>query len=62
MADKSFRDMTDDELMAERAKWNQKVVDAPGWGAAVAAAAGFRAGCDRELARRERASLRRGIG
>jgi len=50
--DKPLFAMTDDELAAEREKWNRKIVDAPGWGAAVAAAHEFRDDCDRELRRR----------
>jgi hypothetical protein len=44
--------MTDAELAAERARWSQEIADAPGWGAAVAAAHEFRDDCDRELRRR----------
>lgn len=35
---KNFRDMTDDELRAEWAHWNDKVESATGWGAAYAQA------------------------
>lgn len=52
MASKPLCDMTDAELRDERAHWNQLIVDATGWGAALAAAAEFRDDCDRELDRR----------
>jgi hypothetical protein len=54
--DKPLSAMTDDELREERAKWHRKIVDAPHWGASLAAAAQFRDQCDRELRRRAAAS------
>jgi hypothetical protein len=53
MADKRYRDMTDDELRAEAEKWDAEVRNAESWGAAVAAAAEFRRECERELDRRQ---------
>lgn len=52
MADKAFRDMTDAELRAEHDKWDSKIRNSTGWGAAVAAADEFRRECRREAARR----------
>lgn len=52
MADKPFRDMTDDELLAEYIKWDEKIKNATGWGAAVGVAGGWRDACGRILAER----------
>lgn len=45
-SNKDFGDMTLDELRVERAYWDEKIVNAPRWGAALAAAAEFRDACD----------------
>ncbi len=53
MADKAFHEMTDAELRIEADKWDAKIRNATGWGAAVAAADSFRKQCERELDRRQ---------
>lgn len=50
---KKIRDLSDDELLAEWHQWNDKIKNAPGWGAAVGAADEFRRTCAQELRRRE---------
>jgi len=44
-----IRDLTDDELLAEWHLWNDKIKNAKSWGAALAAANGFRHSCERQL-------------
>ncbi|MBS9720213.1 MazG-like family protein [Tianweitania sp. BSSL-BM11] len=61
MADKPFREMTDEELAAERDRWDQKIKNASGWGAALAVADSFRRNCDRQIERRKRAHPAPGV-
>ena len=49
---KPFHEMTDDALLQEWRHWNEKIRNASGWGASLAAAAEFRADIARALARR----------
>lgn len=52
MAEKPIRELTDEELVAEHAKWVGKITSAISWGAGVAAADEFRKDCKREMVRR----------
>lgn len=56
--DKPFREMTDDELQAEWQKWDDKISNATGWGAALSAADEFRTDAAREIQRRCTARMR----
>lgn len=46
---KPIRDLTNDELLSEWHYWNDKIKNAKGWGAALAAANGFRTSCEVQL-------------
>lgn len=50
---KGFADMTIEELLAERDRWNHKIAAATSWGSALTAANEFRRACDREIERRQ---------
>ena len=52
MSSKPFFEMTDDELRAEFDKWDQKVREATGWGAALMQAAKWRDASERLLFKR----------
>lgn len=45
--------LTDEKLLAEWHHWNNKIINAPSWGASLAAANEFRIECEREMRRRE---------
>lgn len=47
-----IRDLTDDDLIDEFHKWNNKIKTATSWGAALSAANEFRQECQREIDRR----------
>lgn len=55
--EKPLTEMTMEELVAEHKMWDDKITGADSWGAAVGAAAEFRADCAREIRRRERATV-----
>ncbi len=46
---KSLKEMTDAELYAEWRRWDDKISNATGWGAALAAADEFRRAVSREI-------------
>ena len=52
--DKAFKDMTLEELKAERDKWQKEIDTASGWGAGVSAALEFRDEANIWISRRER--------
>lgn len=58
---KRFEDMSIEELVAERDKWEKKIDEAPGWGAAVGAAYEFMQECERWIRRREAESDKREV-
>lgn len=49
---KLIRDLTDQELRDEYKHWDDKIVNATGWGAALGAADEFRRECAAELHKR----------
>lgn len=53
---KLFKDMSLEELTAERVYWDDKIINATCWGAALAAAAEFRDECTKWIAVRRRDS------
>ena len=52
MAEKELFAMTDAELRAEFERWDRRIREATGWGAALAAADGLRKICIGEFTRR----------
>lgn len=51
MADKPLCEMSLEDLLAERARWNREIENATGWGASLAAAAEMRQACDVHIER-----------
>jgi hypothetical protein len=47
-----IRDLSDEELVKEWHCWDERVKKATGWGAALAAADGFRKDCERQIIKR----------
>lgn len=55
MTEKLIEQMTLDEAVAERDKWQKKIDEATGWGAALGAAAEFRDAAQKRIDQLERA-------
>jgi hypothetical protein len=47
-----IKDLSDEDLLKEWQTWDDKIIGAKSWGAAVGAALEFRQECEREMSRR----------